>query len=193
MIHLLLDTLSLGLISFVTTNIDDFILLILLFSNRSLNTIQIVAGQFLGMTAILTLVWLSSSLGIFLVPHQILRYFGILPICIGIAKGVDLFLNRKTSELPVLRKRKWSTLGIALLTFANSADNIAVYVPLFVTSSLEENATLTFIYYLLTGIWCVLGASLGSGPRLRNGLEKLGPKTLPVALIALGIYILISK
>lgn len=79
-----------GIIAFAVTNIDDIIILLLFFSqvDNKLACQQIVAGQYLGFTAII----IASLLGFFgglIVPRSWIGLLGLLPIAIGIKQLVS--------------------------------------------------------------------------------------------------------
>lgn len=74
-----------GITTFVATNIDDLVVLMLLFGQRSgsLRPRQIVAGQYLGF-AVLILASLPGFLGGLMLPPGWLGLLGFLPIALGI-------------------------------------------------------------------------------------------------------------
>ena len=81
----ILPTILTSVITFVVTNLDDLIILSLLFSQTSKNFRyeHIVIGHYLGFTGIVVFS-LIGFLGSLAVPHEVVRLLGILPIIIGI-------------------------------------------------------------------------------------------------------------
>jgi cadmium resistance protein CadD (predicted permease) len=84
-----------GVISFVATNIDDIVILMLFFAqiNASFRARHIVIGQYLGFTALIV-ASLPGFFGGLIVPKAIIGLLGVVPIAIGIKQLV----NREDEE-----------------------------------------------------------------------------------------------
>ena len=74
--------LAASLATFAVTNIDDIFLLTLFFARR-IPARRIVAGQYLGFSAII-LVSLAGALAALAVPHGLTRWLGLLPLMLGV-------------------------------------------------------------------------------------------------------------
>lgn len=113
---------------FAATNIDDIVVLTVLFlasRNGSPRPWQIVGGQYVGF---ITLVAISvvAALGLTIVPDQWVGLLGLIPLSIGIwtlIRGLLRKRNGEDSDL-TLAAGLWSVAGI---TIANGADNIALH------------------------------------------------------------------
>jgi cadmium resistance protein CadD (predicted permease) len=179
----LLAVLAASVTTFAATNIDDVFLLTLFFARR-IPTRRIVAGQYLGFTAIIVLsligVWAALA-----IPHRWIRLLGVLPLAIGIK---DLFQTRRTEPK---RSNKYSLISIALVTLSNGADNVGVYVPFFIVSRAHLWIIL-ITYALLIAIWCVVGRWLGNHPVILRSVDRWGHWAVPIVFVGLGIYILTS-
>ena len=57
-------------------------------------------------------------------------------------------------------------LGVAGVTIANGADNVAVYVPVFRALGAADSAVFLLVFVLLIALWCAAGAWLGGHPRV---------------------------
>src|SRR5207249_6867733 len=114
-----------GAVAFSATNIDDIVFLTIFFSQTP-ERWRVILGQFLGFTA-LVLVSLIGFFGGQVLPHEWLRLFGVAPIAIGIRK---LFAKRADH----IKRANTGALDVATVTFANGADNIGIYTPLFAIS-----------------------------------------------------------
>ena len=79
---------------------------------------------------------------------------------------------------------------MALITIANGADNIGVYIPLFAGFSLWQMGTALSVFSLMTGLWCLLSIRLSDLPVLQKLLRKYKPVLIPAVYILLGLYIL---
>src|SRR5215469_3709271 len=87
-----LPVLASSVTTFTATNIDDFLLLTLFFARRT-PARRIVAGQYLGFSAIilLSLIGVVAALAI---PHRWNRALGLLPLALGIKQLLQARLGR---------------------------------------------------------------------------------------------------
>lgn len=199
----LLTTLITGIISFIATNIDDIIILMLFFSkdNNKFHPRQIILGQYLGFTAII-LLSLPGLFGGLLVPEAWLRLLGFLPILIGVKELIKkdendeiqlIPTNTNQSRTPLLKFLSQETYSVAAVTLANGGDNIGIYVPLFASGTLVQFSIILGIFYIMIGLWCYVAFLLTRQPNLAKFLTHYGGKITPWVLIGLGIYILFKK
>jgi cadmium resistance protein CadD (predicted permease) len=181
-----LTTLAASVTTFAATNLDDLFLLTVFFARR-VATRRVVAGQYLGFAAIV----LVSLAGVFAagaaVPHSWIRLLGIYPLAIGVKELVRLH-NSKSSHAAE-RNGSLSVFSIAVITLANGADNIGVYVPFFFASRSHLRLVLA-TYGLLPLVWCAGGKWFGSHPLILRAVDRWGHWIVPLVLIGLGGYIL---
>ena len=182
--------------AFSATNLDDIILLVLLFSrlDRGLSAAHVVSGQFLGIAA-LVLVSLSGYLSRSALPESLLGLLGLLPISLGTTQLIQRFeatlqngQSGLADRLPALELA--GALGVATLTIANGGDNIGVYLPLFASDSAGELFITLLVFALLTALWCLVAWWLTRAPGVITVLQRYGDALLPAVLIALGGLIL---
>ena len=197
-----------ALLSFAGTNIDDILILTLLFSRAetAADKRRIVLGQYL---SVLTLTFFSLFFGysISFVPHAYIGLFGLIPIFLGLGAVWRLRnkKNDKTAGRKEAQKEPVKLIGLLekifpadilyvyFLTLANGADNASVYIPLFTNLSAVEIITVIVIFVMLIGFWCFLGMKIGQYPLIREFLEKYKDVLIPVVFIGLGIYILLKS
>jgi cadmium resistance protein CadD (predicted permease) len=192
-----------GVMSFVATNLDDMILLMLFFSqvNRDFRSPQIIVGQYLGFTLILIL----SSIGLlfgFFVSQQWLGLLGFVPLIIGLQQLFDRGENEiqeVTLDLTPAEGRSLffrlppRTYHVAAVTVANGGDNIGIYVSIFANNPPLNVSILVGIFYLMVGLWCALAYYLTTHPQIAKLLADYGDKITPWIYIALGIYLLVES
>ena len=182
----LLSVLAASVTTFAATNLDDLFLLTVFFARR-VATRRIVGGQCLGFAAIVLL----SLAGVFAVgaavPHGWVRVLGIFPCAIGIKELIQLRNSKSTRGAE--RNGSLSVFSIAVITLANGADNIGVYVPFFFASRSHLWLVLA-TYGLLVLVWCAGGRWFGSHSLILKGVERWGHWIVPFVLIGLGAYIL---
>jgi cadmium resistance transport/sequestration family protein len=190
--------------SFVATNIDDLMVLMLFFSrlNPNFRPRHLILGQYLGFTLIL----LASSLGLLfglLVSKQWIGLLGFVPLSIGIKQlfslGNDQEIQEVTLDFTSPKRRSLltripsQTYHVAAVTMANGGDNIGIYVSLFANNTPLRVAIIVITFYIMVAIWCSLAHFLVSHPRVAKLLTKYGHKITPFIYILLGIYILIDS
>jgi len=162
-----LSLLVAALVAFAATTIDDLIIVTALFTASRASgwprPVTIIAGQYIGFGAIIG-VSLAAAAGLRVVPDRWVGLLGFVPIAFGICGLWRLRCSDENSRPPLAS----TATGIAAITFANGADNIGVFTPLF-RSLHPTGAVLTALGFLaLVGAWCALGATLQSGDLSRR-------------------------
>lgn len=206
----LIQAILTGTTTFVATNIDDIILLMLFFAqvNSTFRSRHIVLGQYLGFTGLI----IASLPGFFsglILPRPWIGLLGVLPIAIGI----HALIHSSTDEVQIqtvfsavkksdgdrsLRARFKSlfapqTYTVMAVTLANGGDNIGIYVPLFASSSWSSLLTILSVFYSLIGIWCYVAYRLARQPAIASVLTRYSQRIVPFVLIGLGLFILIES
>jgi cadmium resistance transport/sequestration family protein len=172
---------------FIGTDVDDLIVLTVLFlSARAAHrpAWKIWAGQYLGIT-VLVAVSLLAALGLTLIPDRWVPLLGLVPLGLGVW-GL-LRRDDDDDEPPATAS---GVLAVAGITIANGADNIAVYTPVFRTSSAAGIVVLLLVFAVLVAVWCAVAAWLGSHRRVIAAVNRYGHWLVPLVFIAIGIVIL---
>lgn len=199
----LLTAIPTGITAFIATNLDDLVILTLLFSqvNATFRRHHIVAGQYLGFTALVV----TSLLGFFgglVIPGQWIGLLGLVPVAIGIKQlfntDGDTSDSPKEDDQPPVPAILSSflspqTCGVAAITFANGSDNIGIYLPLFAKSDLNHLGIILVIFFVLVGVWCYLTYHLTRQPLLAEFLTRYGNVFVPFVLMALGSFIALDS
>ncbi|RZT79916.1 cadmium resistance protein CadD (predicted permease) [Micromonospora violae] len=174
---------------FAATDIDDIVILTLFFvaarSTGRPRARQIVAGQYLGIGA-LALASAVIAAGLLAVPDPWTGLLGLLPI----ALGVHALSSSDDDEAPTVVT---GTLGVAGVTIANGADNVAVYVPVFRALGVADSAVFLLTFVLLIALWCAAGAWLGGHRRVVRLVERAGHWLVPAIFVGIGVVILVSS
>jgi Predicted permease, cadmium resistance protein len=188
-----------GIVSFISSDLDDIVVLTLLFTQaEKYQKYQIVLGQLFGIGSLVTFSLLIDY-GLSFLISGLLKWMGLLPIFLGIKYWFDYYFRSKTdnSSLPRSIKYNRSTiikiLSICLLTISNGADNIGIYVPLFSQYNQTETVLIIIVYAIMTLVWCFIGYKLAILPVLKEKIEEYRKWVIPLIFIALGIYILIKN
>ncbi|WP_327041450.1 cadmium resistance transporter [Micromonospora ureilytica] len=185
----LLSTAGAAAVVFAATDIDDIVILTLFFvaarTTGQPRTWEIVAGQYLGIGA-LALASAVIAGGLLVVPDPWTGLLGLLPI----ALGVRALHGSGDDQTPAVVT---GALGVAGVTIANGADNVAVYVPVFRALGVADSAVFLLVFVLLIALWCVAGAWLGGHRRVVRLVERAGAWLVPTIFIAIGLVILVSS
>jgi cadmium resistance protein CadD (predicted permease) len=181
---------------FAVTNIDDILILALFFAHGAGHrntTRNILAGQYLGFTGILT-VAVAAAAGATFLPERAVPYLGLLPLALGIKAAVQAWRHRNdndddrteaTDDAPGI-------LAVAAVTFANGGDNIGVYVPVFATAGAGGMTIYAIVFLLLVAVWVAAGRFFATRPIIAKALSRWGHILLPIVLIGIGLLILVE-
>jgi cadmium resistance transport/sequestration family protein len=203
----MLSAVLVGITSFIATNLDDIVVLVIFFSQVSatFRRRHIVFGQYLGFTALL-LFSLPGYFGGLVLPKAWVGLLGLLPLGVGISQ----LFNRDTDEPEIqtvsitseskasIRTVMGSLLSpqayqVAAVTIANGGDNIGIYVPLFASSTFPRLAIIVSVFLVLVGVWCWVAERLTRQRAIALLLSRYGHRAIPFVLIGLGLYILIDS
>jgi cadmium resistance protein CadD (predicted permease) len=176
---------ALAVTLFVSTNIDDLVVLIGFFADRRLRARDIVAGQYAGL-AVLFVASVAASLLSLVLPKPYLGLLGVFPIVIGVSKWIGL---QNDGPGPA-NSSHGSIAGVALVTIANGGDNLGVYIPAFSVHSGGEVALIAVVFVAMTALWCVLAHWMVNHRRLGMYFRRYGHILAPLVLIGLGISII---
>lgn len=191
-----------GAMAFTATNLDDIIILMLLFSQvgTAFQRRHIVAGQYLGFGA-LVLISLSGFFGSLLLPRPWIGLLGVLPIVIGLSQLLDTDDDEENAEdkllptavAPGVNLLSPQTASVAAITIANGGDNVGIYMPMFAsTDALGLGITLA-VFFGLVGVWCVAAHRLARVEAIAALLTQYGNYLVPFVLIGLGVLILVDS
>jgi cadmium resistance protein CadD (predicted permease) len=187
----LVALLGLAVVLFLSTNVDDLVVLIAFFANSRFRARDIVAGQYAG-TAVLFIVSAAGALLSLVIPEAYLGLLGIFPILVGIGKLLELRRPAPTKDLVATTGSHGNIANVALVTIANGGDNIGVYIPSFAVHSGSQVAIIAVVFVAMTALLCTLAHWMVSHPRLGAPLRRYGHILAPLVLIALGILIIFN-
>lgn len=182
---------------FIATNIDDIIILSLFFGRgqgQPGTTRRILLGQYLGFLGILGAAVLAALGAQALLPDQVLPYFGLIPLGLGLWATWQAWRNRDDDDddAAQLEGKRVSVWTVAAVTFANGGDNIGVYVPVFVSVSWSIILAYCIVFLLLVAVLVFVARWITSRKPIAEALERWEHILFPAVLIGLGVVILIS-
>jgi len=192
-----------GITAFIATNMDDLVILTLLFSqvNATFRSRHIVIGQYLGFCT-LVLASLFGILGGLILPSHWLGLLGLVPITIGLNRLLNPETNSSSdgeSEIELNQASSFASFvspqaySVAAITVANGSDNIGIYMPLFANSAVTELLVIIAVFLLLVGVWCYVTYKLTCQNAIASLLTRYGNNFVPFVLIGLGIFIILDS
>jgi cadmium resistance transport/sequestration family protein len=180
--------------AFAGTNVDDLIVLAVLFTaGRAVGrprAWQVWAGQYLGVCALIA-VSVIAALGLTVVPDKWVSLLGLVPLALGVRGLLQTVRSRNEGEPAGTPEIAGSALAVAAVTIANGADNLAIYTPMFRTMSTADVVTTVAVFLIMIAIWCALGLLLGSRRSVTALIELWGHWLVPAVFIAIGLLILV--
>jgi cadmium resistance protein CadD (predicted permease) len=187
----LLGTAAAAAAVFAGTNVDDLIVLTVLFLSaraaKRPRAWQIWVGQYAGM-GVLVAASALAALGFTLVPDRWIGLLGVVPFTLGVRGLVTAFRahNNPNVASPVVAT---GLVSIAGLTIANGADNIAVYTPMLRTIGIADSVVTVTVFALLVAVWCTAGSWLGSHKSVIKSVRRVGHWAVPAVFMLIGAVI----
>ncbi|HLP89447.1 MAG TPA: cadmium resistance transporter [Nostocaceae cyanobacterium] len=199
-----------SIIAFIATNIDDIIILLLLFSqvDNNFRRRHIFIGQYLGFAAIIILS-LPGFFGGLIIQQELIGLLGLLPIMIGVkqllTRKVDntevqtVNTNLLESSQPnsrfsfLLSILHPNTYKVTAVTFANGGDNISIYIPLFAGQNWNSLGIILAVFLSMVGVWCGIAYLLSRQAAIAYILSRYGKVVVPFVLISLGLFIMYER
>lgn len=192
----MLSTIAAAAGLFVATNIDDIVVLTVLFAisarGAQLRAWQIVAGQYLGLITLIAVSFLAA-LGLTIVPDEWVGLLGLIPLAIGALALIRTLRGQDDDDEAESALKAVGLLGVAGITIANGGDNIAIYTPVFRTMSTTDTLITIAVFLVLLALWCLFAKAIGTNEKVTEALEKVEHWLVPVVFIGLGVFILIES
>lgn len=185
----MLATVGVGITVFVLTNIDDLLLLAAFFADGRLRPGAIVAGQLLGIGALVVASALAALTAL-VVPSAWIALLGLAPLALGVrlllVPAAGSSLDDPKDDLGDHRSH---IVAVAAVTVANGGDNLGVYIPLF-AADLRMIPLHAAVFGVLTLALCAVGRLVVDAPLVGARMRRYAHILLPFVLIGLGLWIL---
>jgi len=186
-----------SLIAYVTTEIDDLLVLLVLFSKASTKRekASIILGKYLGISI------LCGCCGYFVSYISKLNtawvgLLGVVPILMGIKSAVDAIKHRsepdKFSSKFGIGSFFITALEVMVITLASSGDNIAVYISFFTSVHGMEYIIVAIVFFIMQAIWCTIAILIVNEKSIKQYISQSSRLLIPMLFIALGIYIMVK-
>ncbi|MDK2407624.1 cadmium resistance transporter [Aphanizomenon sp. PH219] len=192
-----------GITAFTATNLDDLVILTLLFSqvNSTFRRRHIVIGQYLGFCTLIV-ASMVGFLGGLILPSHWVGLLGLVPITIGINRLLNPESDSSSeteSEFELTHASAFASFvspqaySVAAITIANGSDNVGIYMPLFAHTSFSSLLVIIAVFLLLVGVWCYVTYKLTCQSAIADLLTHHGNHLVPFVLIGLGVFIIIDS
>ena len=178
--------------TFAVTNLDNLIILVFLLGQSKGERHHVL----IGFIASVILVVAASSIGILIgtmLSPNIVGYLGIAPLVIGaylLYQQLTAVENKSAIATTTMHSPSRIWLTTVVLIFSNSADSIAVLLPLLAESGSTPTLLIVSIYLLTSILWCAIYLKIASNAGLAQRISARGEKLVPWVMIAVGIYVL---
>lgn len=181
----MVTSIPVAVVSFASTNIDGFLVLLGLFTSRVFPVWSIIFGQCLGLTILVGTSLVVAITGS-VVPVDYFRLVGLVPIFLGAKKISDANQTRLECPDEAAVGGTQSLVAVTSLVVSNGGDNVSVYAPLLATHAASENTVFVWVFAVMAVLWCVAAYQLAEHPALGAPLRRHAGHVLPWALIAIG-------
>ena len=186
----MLEVAAASVAAYIGTNIDDLFINTFFFaqSRSKKQDAAVVFGKYLSVFSLIAVSVLAAS-GLQFIPTDFVGLLGLIPIALGVRAVFDKDTDDDTPSF----RAAGVVLHVFAVTWANSADNIGVYIPLFTGYGWVDILVLTLVFSVMTALWLWVSKKLADLPVLRTFLLRYKRVIVPIVFFTLGIYILLRS
>jgi cadmium resistance protein CadD (predicted permease) len=177
---------------FISTDLDDVLVLLGFFADPRFRIRQIVAGQFIGIAILFAMSVVGSWVSLIVSP-TVIGLLGLVPITMGLKSAWELGISSDPSEQVSARRSAPGHTNIAAvvaMTVANGGDNVSVYIPVFAMRSGPDIALMGIAFGVMTAFWLYLAYWLTRHRTIGVQVRRYTRQLMPVVFITLGVFIL---
>ncbi|MEV5875381.1 cadmium resistance transporter [Streptomyces sp. NPDC052101] len=186
----MLGTAGTAVVMFAGTNVDDLVVVTVLFLASRTDgrpaTREIWAGQYAGL-ALLSGVSFTAALGLATVSEGWLGLLGLVAFGLGVRGLVAAVRGGGRADEAT---RGGGTMSVTLLTVVTGTDNISVYTPAFRVSGPAATAVILIVFAAGVAVWCLAGAWLSSRASAAAAVERQVRWVVPCVFIAAGAVVM---
>ncbi|MBN3803135.1 cadmium transporter [Paraburkholderia sp. Ac-20336] len=203
----------LAIVAYAATNIDNLFVLLAFLTEAGAERRRVIAGQYAGSLILVAAALLLAAL-LARLPTGYVGLLGFLPIGVGLSKAWERFgparaqredngaepdAGEPAAHAPAARHspapagRGSSSWAVASVAIANGSDNLAVYVPLYASHGVGENALVSLVFVVMIGLWCAGAVWLVEHPLLGAPVRRYGSALLPPILLAIGVSTIVHN
>lgn len=178
-----------AIVVFISTSIDDLVLLILFHSQATtrFQRISILVGQILGIGVLVGISLVGSYLASRMLEGWVIGLLGFIPIMLGIKAMLG---RQEKKEESVNAGRKSLLATVTLVTIASGGDNLGIYIPWFATLDGAYLGLTMLVFLVFALIFWSLGYLLANQSHIKTLLSRFSAVLVPVVFLLLGLVIL---
>jgi len=181
--------------SFVATNLDNLVLLVVMLGADAQSRAAVILGFLTSAICVLCISAIGAVIGANLDPGLI-GYMGLAPLLMGVYLLYKLFRGDKpdqpSEDDSSSGAQASGLLGSFLLMFSNSGDSVAIFFPLLAESGRDALLWIVSAFLLCALLWSALAWLIADQPRIARRIEQVGEKLVPWIMIGAGLYILLD-
>jgi cadmium resistance protein CadD (predicted permease) len=176
---------------FISTDLDDVLVLLGFFADPRFRIRQIVAGQFIGI-AMLYAVSVAGAWATLIMPRACIGLLGLVPLAMGLKSAWELLSDDSGEQASERGARAGRTniAAVVAMTIANGGDNVSVYIPLFAMRSGSDIALMGVVFAVMTAVWLSLAYWLTRHRMIGAPVRRCTRLLMPFVFVTLGIFIL---
>jgi cadmium resistance protein CadD (predicted permease) len=187
----------LGLVagSFVATNMDNLLILVVLLGANARRRSAVLLGFLCSNIAVICVSALGVAVGSVL-GAGLIGYLGLAPLLLGCHMLYKSWSGQHAEDAAEkapsngTEPKIWLTTFV--LMFSNSGDSIAVFLPLLAESGRAAILVIVCSYLVMAMLWGTLSYLISGQRELAKRIEHRAEKIVPWIMIAVGIYILMD-
>jgi cadmium resistance protein CadD (predicted permease) len=174
--------------TFVSTSIDNLLLLVGFFTSPGFRARGVVLGYVGSVIAVLGVGFAASYAADF-APNRYAGYLGLVPILMGVTQ---LYKAVRGGDMPegLSHPAVQGAGPVGLVMLANSGDSLGAFVALFAETREPFTFVIVGLVAALSLAWIGLARWVAGHTALQQLLQRWGRYLLPLVLIAVGAYIL---
>ena len=177
---------------YATTNIDNFVVLVAFYSDRSYRAAQVTAGAFLGL-AVIVAVSVAGAAAASAVPRADVGLLGLVPLTLGALKLVGLLQGRRPAGPATATLGRHRPLVVTAVTVGSGGDNVAAYVPIFAARPFGDGAVIVAVFVVAAALWCAGASAIARSRWTGRAMDRAGHIVVPLVYLGLGISILVAS
>ncbi|HXC08515.1 MAG TPA: cadmium resistance transporter [Steroidobacteraceae bacterium] len=176
---------------FISTDLDDVLVLLVFFADPRFRIRQVVAGQFIGI-AMLYAVSVAGAWATLLMPRGFIGLLGLVPITMGLKSAWELWFDDPSEQVSdrISPARHTNIAAVVAVTVANGGDNVSVYIPLFALRSAPDIALMGVVFAVMTALWLGLAYWLTRHRMIGAPVRRYTRLLMPFVFVTMGLLIL---
>ena len=187
--------------SFVATNLDNLLILVILLGAAPRRRAAVLLGYMGSAVIIVSVATIGVALGTILDPGLV-GYLGLVPLSLGLytlwrqlpgeAGGKTTEREGTVRSSPLAGSELRIGLSSFVLMLSNSGDSLVIFLPLLTESSREALLLIISSYLLIVLAWAGLSLLISANESLARRIEQQGNRLVPWVRIGVGVYILLD-